>query len=221
MVRDHNDDSDDVLEEFGFAEQGRSLETRAGVGSVRDDVGRETPPVPVDSSTWDEILGHENYSPNFSGTADTDEILRSLNNNSEAWQKLVAARLAGNRPVVRKLPLARRSSINLTFGPLEIGAGVETVFCVAPQRLFRGTKLIVNESIMGATVITNMLVGARNQMPNGFGGVSSQYFGFNNSLGSGIKFDTCQPAHSISIAVRNTSSHPVTWSATLLGDALI
>ena len=66
--------------------------------------------------------------------------------------------------------------------------------------------------------ITGASIGQKNQMPTTTGGMLSASF-INTALGNGIKWDTCQPALTISITLSFLQT--CTWYGTLFGKTVL
>lgn len=132
---------------------------------------------------------------------------------------LDAQRLASARPIVRAVPLRRvvDRQLDLNFNNKVIAPGATETFSVTPQVLFRADRLIIVESIPGATTVEGLFVGNASQLP---APVPSSSPMFAPNGGAGVRpWATCDPALTISAVVRNDTAVPVLWSGTLFGKA--
>ena len=140
---------------------------------------------------------------------------------SPAFQSYVAKRAANSRPVTHRTPLQKARDWDLSFGPVSGAAGTTTVISVQPQCLFRGEKVMATDSGSPAgfgTRIQQVLIGQRLQRPATGGGSLTAFFS-NNSLGNGIKWDTCQQALSIGVTVSFIQA--CTFDMTVFGKAVV
>lgn len=176
---------------------------------------------------WEEIVGEQVRGGQSleqlmgGGGPSAAEILGAAFKNNPAFAAAVAQRVARSRPVVKNVaPVKARDWVM----PFTIYGAVGTTGTVTatPQCLFRAEKLVINEigsSTNGfGTSITQMLVGQKNQLPTTTGGVSSSAF-LQSSLGNGIKFDTCQPALTITFQISFLQT--CTWQGSLFGKAVL
>jgi hypothetical protein len=103
---------------------------------------------------------------------------------------------------------------------LEGQAGETKTISIPSQCYFRGEKMLATDDSakpgMG-TRIVRVLIGNKLQMPIGSGGTLTMFFA-NNALGNGMKWDTCPPGLSVSIAVEFLQS--CKWTATVFGKAV-
>ena len=170
---------------------------------------------------YTEIVGEQTRGGDMV-SGDYDVLGEVFASASPAAKQAIAARIARSRPVVRNVAPVKARDWAIPF--TTYGAAATTVtISVQPQCLFRAEKLIVAELGGGNptglnTTITAMLVGQKNQLPATGGGISSLSFA-NGALGNGIKFDTCQPALSISFTVSFLTA--CTWQGTLFGKAVL
>lgn len=131
------------------------------------------------------------------------EVLGELMQQSPAFAAYVQKKAASSRPMLHNVPLQKARDWQIDFGPVSGAAGTTTTITVQPQCLFRGEKVMATDSGSPAgfgTRIQTILIGQKLQRPLGTGGTLTAFFA-NNSLGNGIKWDTCQQALSISITV--------------------
>lgn len=170
---------------------------------------------------WEEILGEQPRGGQDDMLGDTAEILGQAFNQNPALKQALAKRLAGSRPAVQRVAPVKARDWVIPFTVYGT-TGTQTTVTATPQCLFRAEKLVVNEigsSTNGfGTTITQMLVGQKNQLPTTTGGVSSSAF-LQSSLGNGIKFDTCQPALTVTFQVSFLQT--CTWQGSLFGKAVL
>ena len=103
---------------------------------------------------------------------------------------------------------------------MDIPAGVTVTVQSIGYTAFKPKKLIVNESVPGATEITGMFMGANNALHGLTGpgqGVPSSLF---EKFGSEIAYPMVNAGIPVSFTVRNNSSSPVRWNAGLFGPCL-
>lgn len=179
----------------------------------------------TNAGDWTEIVGEliRGGRDEVTGSDyDVAQVLGALaKSNPAAFSAAIQGRVAKSRPVVHNVAPVKARDWAMPFTVYgTIGQSVTTT--ATPQCLFRAEKLVVNEigsSTNGnGTTITSMLVGQKNQLPTTTGGISSSAF-LQNSLGNGIKFDTCQPALTISFTVSFLQT--CTWQGTLFGKAVL
>ncbi len=149
--------------------------------------------------------------------------------NNPAFQKL-AQRANASRSAIYRRPLQKARGWDLSFGPVYGLAGTTTVITVAPRCLFRGEKIIAEDTSNTpgyGTRIMSVFVGRRVQPPGKL--VPTAAFAnnpapptaafANNSLGSGLKLDTCDPA--LSIAVQVSFVESCTFDMVIFGKAVL
>lgn len=136
---------------------------------------------------------------------------------SPAFQQAVARNLARTRPIMQKTKISKKRVWPLAFGPTDIPAGQSTVATANPQVYFLGRKLINTGDVTGL-YITQITVGNQQQLPANTNPISVRSFG-ENVLENAMKFDTCQPALTLSLTVANLDTETRTWSMTLFGIA--
>lgn len=178
----------------------------------------------TNAGDWTEIVGEQTRGGQDAmmgdGGPSAAEILGELFNRNPAFKQQVAKRVAMSRPVVRNVAPVKARDWAMSF--TAYGTVGQTVTVTQqPQVLFRAEKLIVQEigsstNGIGST-ITSMLVGQKNQLPVGSSGIPAAAFA-SGALGNGIKFDTCQPALSISFTISFLQT--CTWIGTLFGKAV-
>ena len=181
-------------------------------------------PFNIDVFGWDEILGEQTRGGQDPAAYLSGEDILGAVFNPQANPNFKAA-------LARKAALSRPSTMNqppnkareFQFPLTQYGTPGQTVTVSAtPQVHFRSEKLVINEigsSTNGyGTTITGVTVGQRNQMPTTSGGMLSASF-INTALGNGIKWDTCQPALSISVTLSFLQT--CTWYCTIFGRAVL
>jgi hypothetical protein len=149
------------------------------------------------------------------------EILGELVQKSPAFAQYAQKRVAASRPITHKIPLQKARDWQIDFGPVSGAAGTTTTITIAPQCLFRGEKVMATDSYTSAgygTRISTILIGQKLQRPAGSGSTLTAFFA-NNSLGNGIKWDTCEKALSISVTVSFVQS--CTFDMTVFGKAVL
>lgn len=148
------------------------------------------------------------------------EILGELVQRSPAMAQYAQQRVAASRPIMQKAPLKKARDWQMDFGPVSGASGTTTTLTQTSQCYFRGEKVMATDTGSPAgtgTRIQNILVGNKLQRPLGTGGTLTVFFA-NNSLGNGIKWDTCQPGLQISIGVSFVQS--CTLDLTVFGKAV-
>lgn len=149
------------------------------------------------------------------------EILGELMEKSPAFAQYAQKRAAASRPMTHKVPLQKARDWQIDFGPVSGAASTTTTLTVAPQCLFRGEKVMATDTASPAgtgTRISTILIGQRLQRPAGTGATLTAFFA-NNTLGNGIKWDTCEKALSISVTVSFISA--CTFDMTVFGKAVL
>lgn len=156
--------------------------------------------------SWSEIVG---------GHRSPQEILGELVARSPEFRQYAEKRAAISRLVSARPQKSRLWQLD--FGPVSGAEGEERAIEVRPSALFRGEKILASDTgrVPGkGTHLLSLLVGGHSQFRPGAGPVSLDAFS-NNSLGSGIKFDVCQPSDSIMMVVKFVES--CTFDATIFG----
>jgi hypothetical protein len=149
------------------------------------------------------------------------QILGELMEKSPAFAQYAQRRAAASRPMTHKIPLQKARDWQIDFGPVSGAAGTTTVLTVAPQCLFRGEKVMATDNatpVGTGTRIGTILIGQRLQRPAGTGATLTVFFA-NNTLGNGIKWDTCEKALSISVTVSFVVA--CTFDMTVFGKAVL
>lgn len=156
------------------------------------------------------------------GAQDAYQILGELMAQSPAMKNYVQKRALANRPMVQQVPLAKARDWQIDFGPVSGTAGTQTTVVVNPQVLFRGEKMMATDTGANAagfnTRIGAIFVGQKSQRPANSGATLTAFFA-NNSLGNGIKWDTCDKALSISLTISFITTS--TFDATVFGKAVL
>jgi len=159
----------------------------------------------------DEILGAVQTVLGAAG-ASSASIVQSPN-----FTRAVASQLARVRPIMQKTKITKKRVWPIAFGPTNIPAGQSTVATANPQVYFRGQKLI-NTGDSSGVYITQITVGNQQQLPANTNPISVSSFA-PNVLENAMKFDTCQPALTLSLTVANLDTATHLWSMTLFGVA--
>lgn len=174
---------------------------------------------------WTEIVGEQVRGGATVAGIDRDqafEILGELVGKSQAFAQYAQKRAAANRPMLHKTPMNKARDWQIDFGPVSGAAGTTTTITVNPQVLFRGEKVMATDTGIGTagnnTRITSIFVGQKSQRPANAGSTLTAFFA-NNSLGNGIKWDTCEKALSISITVSFVQA--CTFDMTVFGKAVL
>lgn len=171
---------------------------------------------------WTEIVGEQTRGGAMVvGRGGNYDVLGEMLQANPEYMKYAASRAANASPILQRKPLQKARDWDLSFGPVSGAAGTTTVIVVQPQCLFRGEKLMANDTASPAgtgTRITQVLIGQRLQRPATGGGTLSLFFA-NGTLGNGVKWDTCQQALSISMTVSFVSA--CTFDAVVFGKAVI
>lgn len=155
---------------------------------------------PVRVPTWSAILGEQ-----LEGDTGDISIFGELVQKSRAFAKYAQARIAASRAVLRKEPGVQKArDWQIDFGPAWGPAGYTTTIRSILQVPFRGEKVIASDtgSPPGhGTRIMQVMVGQLEQRAGNGGNSTLTAFYANNSLGNGIRWDTCQRALSINVTV--------------------
>ncbi len=149
------------------------------------------------------------------------DVLGAALAQSPAYQQMLATRAAAGRPIMHKQPLRMARDWDFPLGPVSGSAGTSTTISIQPQAYFRVEKLMATDTASTAglgTAITQILVGQRLQRPATGGGTLSLFYA-NTALGNGIRWDTCQPAFSISLTISFVSQ--CTFYGNLFGKAVV
>lgn len=179
--------------------------------------------IQIGDDGWTEIVGEQTRGgggPNLVG-GDAYDILGELMERSPAFRQYAEKRAAASRPMTRKTPLQKARDWQIDFGPVSGAAGTTTTITVAPQCLFRGEKVMATDShsVVGTgTRISTILIGQRLQRPAGSGATLTLFFN-QQSLGNGVKWDTCEKA--LSIAVTVSFIQACTFDMTVFGKAVL
>lgn len=149
------------------------------------------------------------------------DVLGAALAQSPAFQNLIAKKAAAGRPVMHKQPLRMARDWDVPLGPVSGAAGTTTTISFQPQAYFRVEKLMATDTNstpgMG-TAITQILVGQRLQRPATGGGTLSIFYS-NQSLGNGLRWDTCQPAFAIALTISFVAA--CTFYGNLFGKAVV
>lgn len=128
--------------------------------------------------------------------------------------------LSQDPPENQRAAIRQTRSWVVDFGPVDIAPGEIAVVKNSPQVLFRGEKIIVDESVAGSTLILFYFVGVRLQ--SGFvpdsvdqGTPSSLYHA--DVVDNHVYHDVLEPGLAGSFFVKNISDKPVQWRASIIG----
>ena len=149
------------------------------------------------------------------------DVLGAILQSNPAFQQLLNKRAALAKPVLHNTPLQKARDWDIPLGPVSGAAGTSTVITIAPQCYFRGEKLMAQDSaspVGSGTRITQILIGQRLQRTATGGGTLTAFYA-NNSLGNGIRWDTCQPAYTIAMTISFVSA--CTFDAVVFGKAVV
>lgn len=181
----------------------------------------ETPDAPVTEAVvgeesegeWAEILREAGH---------IGGVIGEIGAASPAFRQYVEERYAASRPLLAKNPRAieRLRDYTIDFGPMYSPAAGEVIELYAtPQVPFRGEKIVATDTASPpgtGTMIQNVLVGNMLQRPANT--MSLTAFFAQQALGNGIKFDTTEPAITITVTVSFIQA--VTFFMTVFGKAL-
>ena len=178
---------------------------------------------------WPEIVGEQTRGGTPSsnsltpvlGAEQAFDILGELMAKSPAFAQYAQKRAAASRPMLTRQPLQKARDWQIDFGPVSGTVGQITTVVQPPQCLFRAEKVMATDTSTNAgygTAITSIFVGQKNQRPANSGATLTAFFA-NNSLGNGIKWDTCKEALSISIGVSFIAQ--CTFYMTVFGKAVL
>lgn len=133
------------------------------------------------------------------------EVLGELVQKSPALNALVQKRIADNRPIVRKVAPTKWRDWQVDFPSTFASAGTTTTLIVNPQVIFQGQRIMATDTYsLGAgygTRIGSILVGMDSQRPANQNSTLTAFFA-NNSIGTGVMWDTCQIGNQISVTVQ-------------------
>jgi hypothetical protein len=179
-----------------------------------------------DGYAWPEVVGE--HGGMHHGSDDALQIIGELAAKSPAFKSYLDKRAASAATVVRKQPRLQAQDWQIDFGPVSGASGTITTLTVQPQCIFRCEKIMAtddygnylaspNPNFNGrGTRIGSILIGQRNQRPATTFTLSN--FFAQNSLGNGIKLNTCKEA--LSIAVQVSFIQTCTFDMTMFGKAI-
>jgi hypothetical protein len=160
---------------------------------------------------WDDLVGEMTRGGNpmqdtlsVLGAEGAYHLLGEMVQRSPAMAQFVQNKIAASRPLIRRAPVDRARDWDFPIGPVSGSAATTTTITVNPQTLFRVEKIMATD--VGAlasgynTSVTQVIIGNKLQRPATTGGTLTLFFA-NNALGNGVKWDTCQPALTISFTV--------------------
>jgi hypothetical protein len=180
---------------------------------------------------WSEIDGigemTRGGTPNFDslavlgGPPQNYDVLGTALAQSPAFQNLLAKKAAQGRPVMHQQPLRMARDWDFPLGPVSGAAGTTTTISFQPQAYFRVEKLMATDTGSPAgfgTAVSQILVGQRLQRPATGSSTLSIFFS-QQSLGNGLRWDTCQPAFQIALTISFVQS--CTFYGNLFGKAVV
>ncbi len=148
------------------------------------------------------------------------QLLGEMIQRSPQMAAFVQQRIASSRPLIKRTPVDRARDWDFPLGPVSGSAGTQTTITIQPQTLFRVEKIMATDigpqSAGFNTSVTQVIIGNKLQRPATTGGTLTLFFA-QNALGNGVKWDTCQPALSISFTVSFLTTS--TFFGTLWGKA--
>lgn len=179
------------------------------------------------STEWDDIVGEmtrggspQQDSLAVLGAQGAYELLGEMVARSPQMAQFVNAKVASSRPLIRRQQVDKARDWDFPLGPVFGTAGTSTTITIQPQTLFRVEKIMATDvgpaSAGYNTSVTQVIIGNKLQRPATTGGTLTLFFA-NNALGNGVKWDTCQPALSISFQVSFITTS--TFYGTLWGKA--
>lgn len=177
------------------------------------------------SMEWDDLVGEMvrgggGGDLSVLGADGAYELLGEMVRRSPQMAAFVQQRIANSRPMVRRSTVDKARDWDFPLGPVSGSAGTTTTITIAPQTLFRVEKIMATDigpQTSGYnTSVTQVIIGNKLQRPATTGGTLTLFFA-NNALGNGVKWDTCQPALSISFTVSFITTS--TFYGTLWGKA--
>ena len=147
---------------------------------------------------------------------------QSVTPESPGFEDYLAERVAASRPLLAKTeqPLSESREWSIDFGPVSAPAGYSTTITISPQVLFRGEKILANDTAAPAgtgTRITSVAVGQKVQRPAN-GGTLTRFFAA-DALANGILFDTAHPWSRIAVTV--SFMQAVTFDMSVFGRAVL
>jgi hypothetical protein len=178
---------------------------------------------PYKVPTWSQILGDKLDKLDREINEQDLSVLGDLVQKSRAFAKYAQQRIAASKPVLRnEKPLIKARDWQVDFGPAWAPAGYTTTIRSILQVPFRGEKVFATDSWSPpgtGTRIMQVMVGQREQRAGNGGNATLTAFYANNSLGNGIKWDTCQRALSINVTVSFMQS--CTFDMIVFGRAIL
>lgn len=147
------------------------------------------------------------------------QLLGEMVQRSPQMAQFVQQRILAAKPMVRRTTVDRARDWDFPLGPVSGTAGTTTTITIQPQTLFRVEKIMATDTGPQTsgynTGITQVIIGNKLQRPATTGASLTLFFA-QNSLGNGVKWDTCQPALSIAFTVSFITTS--TFYGTLLGE---
>jgi hypothetical protein len=154
-----------------------------------------------------------------------DEILGALIQASQkikggaAFQQALAQKLARRAPITQKVQPTKKRRWVVGFGPAVVPPNTTVTVQSQPQCLFRGEK-IINSGNEAGLFIQGLFVGQKNQLPTLQNPISVTVFA-GTVLDNELLMDTCDPALFISWQIQNITAATLTWSASIVGHAVL
>lgn len=151
-----------------------------------------------------------------------DEVLGAVSaamQANPAFKQAMLSRIAKAQPVLQNVAPTkkRRQPLGLSYTFTADGTANITV---QPQVLFRGEKLVVTETVAGATDINSIFIGNKSQFPTLQNPIASAAFAA-GVLDNEMLFDTCQPSMFIQFSVTcsggASTTTPIVWKAVIFG----
>jgi hypothetical protein len=128
----------------------------------------------------------------------------------------IGAASGGPRAVDLGAPKKMRQ-MPLGFPETDIAASGTATVSATTQVIFRGRRLIIPADIAASLMVTDLKVGKNSQLPSE-DPLPGQVFS-EDAVGVDLSLDTAQISQTISISLENLSVGPITFTATMLGDA--
>ena len=166
----------------------------------------------------EEVMGHEEI-------LGMEEILGALAasaqniKGSSAFQSALAQKLARRSPIVQKVQPTKKRRWIVGFGPATVPPLTTVTVQSQPQCLFRGEK-VLNTGDTSGLYIQGLFVGQKSQLPTFQNPIAVAAFG-TTVLDNELLLDTCDPALFITWQIQNVTSGALTWSASIVGHAVL
>lgn len=169
----------------------------------------------VGEDGWDEISGEQS-----GGGRSAEQILGEMARQSPALRSY----LQKQGVKVTKQPYLNWQDWQIDFGPVSGAASTTTTITNTPQCLFQGIRVMATDDGGSKTAgyntrIQGIVVGQANQRPAAAGSGTLTAFFANTSVGSDIKWKTCQRGLSISVTVSFVTAS--TFEMSVFGKAVL